>query len=94
MIDLLFQMGSELTELLSKMRLLDTFKLSLTEFFDDQIPSRYAILSHTWETEEITFQELQEGTNKYKHGWAKVEKFCALAAKSNFRYVWVDTCCI
>jgi hypothetical protein len=50
------------------MRLLDTFKLSLTEFFGDQIPSRYAILSHTWQNEEITFQELQEGKNKHKYG--------------------------
>jgi hypothetical protein len=39
-------------------------------------------------------RKVQIGTNKYKQGWTKVEKFCALAAKSNFRYVWVDTCCI
>jgi hypothetical protein len=81
MIDLLVQMRSDLTELLKRNPrcvCFDTFKLSLTEFFGDQIPSRYAILSHTWQTEEITFQELQEGKNRHKHGWTMVEKFCAL----------------
>jgi len=33
----------------------------LAEFFKSAIPE-YAILSHTWEGEEVTFEELQNGT--------------------------------
>jgi hypothetical protein len=34
-------------------------ELSLTTFFADKIPQKYAILSHTWEAEEVTFEDLQ-----------------------------------
>lgn len=42
------------------MRLLNTTSLTLHEFFGNSIPS-YAILSHRWEDEEVTFQDLQAG---------------------------------
>ena len=35
-------------------------EFSLTQFFDD-IP-RYAILSHTWGLEEVTYRDMMEGT--------------------------------
>lgn len=38
------------------MRLINIETLALEEFFGDSIP-RYAILSHTWEAEEISFQD-------------------------------------
>jgi len=40
------------------MRLLDVETLEPKEFYGDDIPP-YAILSHTWDGEEITLQELQ-----------------------------------
>ncbi|KAF5363057.1 hypothetical protein D9758_012640 [Tetrapyrgos nigripes] len=43
------------------MRLLNTKTLRLQEFLTD-IP-RYAILSHTWENEEVTFQDIQNIVN-------------------------------
>lgn len=39
------------------MRLLNTETLQLYQFGDDEIPT-YAILSHTWLGEEITFKDL------------------------------------
>ncbi|KAE9571193.1 Vegetative incompatibility protein HET-E-1 [Colletotrichum fructicola] len=39
------------------MRLINANTLELEEFFDDNIP-RYAILSHTWGQEEVSFQDL------------------------------------
>ncbi|KAK2775654.1 het domain-containing protein [Colletotrichum kahawae] len=39
------------------MRLINVDTLELEEFFDDSIP-RYAILSHTWGQEEVSFQDL------------------------------------
>ena len=71
-------------------------ELSLTEDIidDDKIPP-YAILSHTWkEGEEVTFQELIDGTGKGKPGYEKI-RFCGEQAKRDgLQYFWVDTCCI
>lgn len=36
---------------------------SLTEFFESDIP-KYAILSHTWAAEEVSFADLTDGTGK------------------------------
>lgn len=54
----------------------------------------YAILSHTWEKEEVSFQDVVAGTGKGKAGWDKLQ-FCAKqAAADGLRFFWVDTCCI
>jgi hypothetical protein len=82
------------------MRLLqrsDTGEFSLTEDLvgDVVIPS-YAILSHTWgtDTEEVTFEDLVNGTGKDKPGYEKI-RFCGEQARQdNLQYFWVDTCCI
>ncbi|KAH8800844.1 hypothetical protein F5884DRAFT_824895 [Xylogone sp. PMI_703] len=78
------------------MRLLERIPsgdLVLREFVDKDIPA-YAILSHTWSKEEVSFQELEAGTGKDKAGWKKIE-FCAKQAGADgLRYIWVDTCCI
>ena len=67
--------------------------LAWEEFSQDEIPS-YAILSHTWGTEEITFVELINGHARRKAGFRKVI-FCGeQAARDNLKYFWVDTCCI
>ncbi|KAF1938750.1 HET-domain-containing protein [Clathrospora elynae] len=60
----------------------------------DTIPP-YAILSHTWQdNEEVTLDELIEGSNKEKAGYNKI-RFCAQQAKRDgLEYFWVDTCCI
>lgn len=56
---------------------------------------RYAILSHTWGDEEVTFQEMQSGDPPtWKEGYRKIVGTCKLALESGIRYAWVDTCCI
>jgi len=45
--------------------------LSLTEFFESDIP-KYAILSHSWGTEEVTFKHLANGTSKNKSDYGKI----------------------
>ncbi|KAL7907009.1 heterokaryon incompatibility domain-containing protein [Trichoderma velutinum] len=77
------------------MRLLCAKTQKLTEFIGDTIPP-YAILSHTWEAEEITFQDITDGHSyrESKKGWAKVIKCCQQAIKDEFEFVWIDTCCI
>ncbi|KAF2685713.1 HET-domain-containing protein [Lentithecium fluviatile CBS 122367] len=82
------------------MRLLRRSKageFSLTEDLagDEAIPP-YAILSHTWgaDTEEVTFEDLTNGTGKDKPGYEKIW-FCGeQAALDDLEYFWIDTCCI
>ncbi|KAK4446998.1 heterokaryon incompatibility protein-domain-containing protein [Podospora aff. communis PSN243] len=79
------------------MRLLrydDNGALKLSGPFAPDSVSPYAILSHTWGFEEVTFEDLRDGMGVDKRGWLKLE-FCAdQARRDGFDYVWVDTCCI
>ena len=43
-----------------EMRLLSTSTFKLEDFRDEETIPRYAILSHRWEGEEMTLQELQQ----------------------------------
>ena len=67
------------------MRLLDILGFELREFFDEGIPF-YAILSHRWEQEEVTFQALLNGKGLTMKGWSKVVGCCAQAAKDAWKY--------
>ncbi|KAF1813703.1 kinesin light chain 1 [Eremomyces bilateralis CBS 781.70] len=71
-------------------------ELSLTDdLVDDDIPRKYAILSHTWiRGEEVTFEEFRKGMRKHTVGYNKIE-FCGeQTARDGLEYFWVDTCCI
>jgi Heterokaryon incompatibility protein (HET) len=68
--------------------------LSLITFFADKIPYKYAILSHTWGAEEVTFEDLQKRTYGKKAGYKRI-RFCGeQARRDGLQYFWVDTCCI
>ena len=75
----------------------DEFRCS--EPFFGNIPP-YAILSHTWGSEEVTYRDIIESTGKNKAGYKnkacykKLRFIARLAAKDKLRYFWVDTCCI
>ncbi|KAI1846292.1 hypothetical protein JX266_007497 [Neoarthrinium moseri] len=74
------------------MRLLNTETRQLEE--PNPVP-KYAILSHTWGNEEITFNDLQNGTaERFKEGYSKLDGFCKRASENGYGYVWIDTCCI
>lgn len=77
------------------MRLLCAKTQTLHEFVSGTVPP-YATLSHTWEADEITFQDITNGHSyrESKKGWAKVIKCCQQAIEDALDFVWVDTCCI
>ncbi|GAW14622.1 hypothetical protein ANO14919_040250 [Xylariales sp. No.14919] len=75
------------------MRLINTRSLDLEEFVGSAIP-KYAILSHTWEEGEVTFQEwLDRDTAAKKPGYRKIVAACKQALSNQFDYLWVDTNC-
>ncbi|KIW16610.1 hypothetical protein PV08_03798 [Exophiala spinifera] len=73
------------------MWLLETETLTLKEFHH-KLPE-YAILSHRWEEEEMNFESIKSFSEDTK-GSRKVKRFCQVALKRGYAYVWVDTCCI
>jgi hypothetical protein len=75
------------------MRLLNVNTRQLEEFFGDAIPL-YAILSHTWGAQEVTFQDLAKEGHEQKQGYSEIEGCCPQAASQSLLYVWIDTCCI
>jgi hypothetical protein len=65
----------------------------LVTFNPDHLPP-YAILSHTWTDDEVTYDELVAGTGKNKTGYEKI-RFCGERATADkLQYFWIDTCCI
>ena len=76
------------------MWLINCRTLTLEEHLDFK-NTKYAILSHTWESgEEVQFDEFRSRTARGKKGWQKIEKTCQLAIEDGFDLAWVDTCCI
>ena len=75
------------------MRLIQTDTLGLVEFVSRVPP--YVILSHTWGSDEVTFQDLtspSKAAAKKKAGYAKIAGCCARAQEDGYEYAWVDTC--
>jgi ankyrin repeat protein len=87
--------SSALCEAMRLLQCCDTGTVVLTQFDDECIPP-YAILSHTWglDADEVTFEDLTNGTGKNKPGYKKI-RYCAEQAKlDDLQYFWIDTCCI
>ena len=76
------------------MRLINVATLELEEFLGAVPP--YAILSHTWGYEEVTFQDWQQNfeTASSKKGFTKICLACRMAVQDGFDYLWCDTNCI
>lgn len=75
------------------MRLLHTERLEFQEFFDSQTP-KYAILSHRWTGNEVSFQDFESCKEQRRSSFEKIRNFCSLANKDGYEWGWIDTCCI
>ncbi|KAK3328134.1 heterokaryon incompatibility protein-domain-containing protein [Cercophora scortea] len=78
------------------MRLLNAETRRLETFFGDEIP-KYAILSHTWGDDEVLYEDICDPLKPLplsKPGFLKIDFTCKQALLDNYRYAWVDTCCI
>lgn len=73
------------------MRLLNTRTKILEEFVGDNIP-KYAILSHTWGLEELTYSDFMASGCLPPN--IKIDGCCSTALDRELEYVWIDTICI
>lgn len=85
--------GGILANRFAKMRLLNASTLALEIFFGDSVP-KYAILSHRWNEEEVSLQDLQNGKGQEMSGYSKIQRCCAQALSDGWQYAWIDSCCI
>lgn len=85
------------------MWLLNTTTLLLKHFSDDRQAHEqgYAILSHTWGEDEVSFRDMTRESllddykrrkTRKKAGFMKVEKACDQAKRDGHTWVWIDTC--
>lgn len=78
------------------MRLLDAKTLDFVEFVREDETPKYAILSHTWEDDEVTFKDMRKyrPQAESKKGFRKIKHCADQAVKDGLGYFWIDTCCI
>lgn len=75
------------------MRLINVHTRLFEDFASNWVPD-YAILSHTWEQEEVTYSHYISGNYQSMRGYGKIDMTCRIAAQDGLSYAWVDTCCI
>ncbi|KAI3317959.1 HET-domain-containing protein [Xylariaceae sp. AK1471] len=79
------------------MWLLNTCSWEMKEVISYKQAPPYAILSHTWGDEEVSFREWQYepwADVERKEGLSKIKECCRQAAADGLEWVWIDTCCI
>ncbi|KAK0631515.1 heterokaryon incompatibility protein-domain-containing protein [Immersiella caudata] len=79
------------------MRLINTTTYDFEEFIGSLFP-QYAILSHTWREDELTFSIWADSQRRVDYacaqGYAKIWEACKVAAEYSLDYIWIDTVCI
>lgn len=82
------------------MRLINSRTFELRSLPPHEIPD-YVILSHRWESEEITYGNIlqnpisdEDSPTRQLGGFSKVKGTCKLASEDGYSWVWIDSCCI
>ncbi len=76
------------------MKLLNVYTWQITDFISDDSIPLYAILSHTWVNEEVTFHDWQNLAStevSVKQGNEKIRFCCQQAMDDGLEWVWIDT---
>lgn len=73
----------------------DKYHDTALETVGDPEGHTYAILSHTWEEEEVVFHEISDlNQAKTKFEFSKIERTCQLGRDRGIQYAGFDICCI
>ncbi|KAI0443500.1 heterokaryon incompatibility protein-domain-containing protein [Xylaria telfairii] len=75
------------------MRLIHIPSMVIQEYQGEEVPP-YAILSHTWNEEEVSFSDFQDGKGPSLKGYQKIRSCCRQAVSDGLDAIWIDTCCI
>lgn len=85
------------------MRVIDTESLEFRDF-GHRMPDRpYAILSHRWGEDELTYRQYlsldkaelrRQARPEHSTGLGKILWGCFMARSNGIPYFWIDTCCI
>ncbi|KAF9874595.1 het domain protein [Colletotrichum karsti] len=76
------------------MWLINTNTFELQMFNGPEVPP-YAILSHTWGANEVTFQDIHDlSLARTKDGFFKIQGTCFQASRHDISWAWIDSCCI
>lgn len=76
------------------MRLLAVQSLNFVEYSDESQIPKYGVLSHRWQEEEVSYQDMITGQAQHKRGYTKLHQFCRQCIVDEIAFAWVDTCCI
>ncbi|KAL4082142.1 heterokaryon incompatibility protein-domain-containing protein [Scleroderma yunnanense] len=77
-------------------------RIKVLEFHDDEA-TNYAILSHRWIGQEVSYDEVVELAKmdreeryeiRQRDGYRKILDSCEQTKKDGYEWLWVDTCCI
>lgn len=80
------------------MRLLHTTELTFREFIDDETIPKYAIISHRWSEDEVSYRDYVKSQKKTwtgertGYGWLKIRKGAEIAREHGLQWFWIDTC--
>ncbi|MCJ1477242.1 hypothetical protein MMC13_005913 [Lambiella insularis] len=75
------------------MRLLNT-RTGVLKSMNARKQPKYAILSHRWTKDEVTFTDVQNRNLRKSSNLRKFWGCLHQARRDGFHYVWIDTCCI
>lgn len=80
------------------MRLINTSSYKFKEFYRPHEVD-YAIISHRWSEDELTYQEFIQtrflpSQRPQRNGWIKIEEGCRIAQASDIQWLWIDAVCI
>ena len=73
------------------------------EYRDDESKTEYAILSHRWTDQEVSFvdinglaemEERDRNRIRQRGGYQKILSSCRQADADGYAWLWIDTCCI
>jgi hypothetical protein len=76
------------------MWLLNSCSWELREFMSANDIPPYAILSHTWGDDEVTYEDWQSRPSSEVEtfrGYMKIKYCCEQAVKDGLEWVWIDT---
>lgn len=73
------------------MRLLKADTIELHEFPDVESAPAFAILSHTWGSDECSLRDVECHQAESKTGYVKIKYCCDQALQHGLSWAWVDT---